>query len=86
MSTESLELSSEVSTVKNTHTVTLNETGMQSHTQELHKAAVSGKYTFMFPQEAQKVREQHLSEKKVQVAMTNVFMLCFVLQSQHPLS
>eukprot|EP00983_Pelagomonas_calceolata_P102311 1158790-Pelagomonas_calceolata.AAC.17 len=35
---------------------------MQSHTQKLHKAAVSGKNTFVFPQEAQKVGSDKCSD------------------------
>eukprot|EP00983_Pelagomonas_calceolata_P043687 1139002-Pelagomonas_calceolata.AAC.1 len=54
MSSKSLELSSEVSTVKITRTVTLHETSMQSNAQKLQKVVVSGKYTSVFSQEAQK--------------------------------
>eukprot|EP00983_Pelagomonas_calceolata_P025530 802286-Pelagomonas_calceolata.AAC.1 len=55
---------------------------MQSHAQKLHKAVESGKYTFVFPQEAQKFENSIALKngKMVQEAMINVFMLCFALQ------
>eukprot|EP00983_Pelagomonas_calceolata_P087609 1156993-Pelagomonas_calceolata.AAC.2 len=46
---------------------------------KLHKAVVSGKYTFVFPQEAQKVRGQHRSEKGPR-GHDQCVMFCFALQ------
>eukprot|EP00983_Pelagomonas_calceolata_P025091 789140-Pelagomonas_calceolata.AAC.1 len=45
-----------MSTFKITRTVTLHETSMQSHAQKSPKSCSVRKYTFVFPQEAQKVQ------------------------------
>eukprot|EP00983_Pelagomonas_calceolata_P048330 1141013-Pelagomonas_calceolata.AAC.11 len=59
-----------MSTVGITHTVTLHETSMQTHAQELRKVVVSGKYTLVFPQEAQMVCRADLVAALLRVAAT----------------